>query len=83
VNQGHSQGLAFTAMFVLDNSTQYRPGPPRAPISPTYTDDFNAVKALGRDTGSTRTVDQMALAPFLGGQRQHPLESGSQSDGAC
>jgi len=33
-------------MFVLDNSTQYRPGPPAALTSPTYTDDFNAVKAL-------------------------------------
>jgi PAP2 superfamily len=62
-----SQGLAFTAMFVLDNSTQYRPGPPRALTSPTYTDDFNAVKVLGRDTGSARTVDQTALAPFWDG----------------
>jgi hypothetical protein len=62
-----SQGLAFTAMFVLDNNTQFRPGPPRALTSPIYTDDFNAVKALGRNTGSTRSADQTALAPFWEG----------------
>ena len=62
-----AQPLAFTAMFVLDNNTQFRPGPPRALTSPTYTDDFNAVKARGRNTGSTRTADQTALAPFWEG----------------
>jgi hypothetical protein len=35
--------------------------------SDTYADDFNAVKALGRLTGSTRTEDQTALAPFWEG----------------
>ena len=35
--------------------------------SPRYTDDFNAVKALGRATGSTRTEDQTALALFWEG----------------
>jgi hypothetical protein len=62
-----AQGLAFTAMFVLDNNTQFRPGPPRALTSPVYTDEFNAVKALGRNTGSTRSADQTALAPFWEG----------------
>ena len=62
-----AQGLAFTAMFVLDSNTQFRPGPPRGLTSATYTDDFNAVKALGRKTGSTRTEDQTALAPFWEG----------------
>src|SRR5215475_9148983 len=56
-----SQGLAFTEMFVLDSNTQFRPGPPRALTSPIYTDDFNAVKALGRNEGSTRTDEQTAL----------------------
>jgi hypothetical protein len=32
--------------------------------STTYTDDFNAVKALGRKTLSTRTEDQTSLALF-------------------
>ena len=62
-----AQGLAFTAMFVLVNNAQFDPGPPRGLTSATYTDDFNAVKALGRRTGSTRTADQTALAPFWEG----------------
>jgi hypothetical protein len=62
-----AQGLAFTAMFVLPSGTQFRPGPPRSLDSATYADDFNAVKALGRKTGSTRTADQTALAPFWEG----------------
>jgi hypothetical protein len=62
-----AQGLAFTAMFVLVNNTQFEPGPPRGLTSPTYTADFNAVKALGRKTGSTRTDDQTALALFWDG----------------
>jgi hypothetical protein len=62
-----AQGLAFTAMFVLNNNTQFQPGPPRGLLSETYTDDFNAVKALGRNTGSTRTEEQTALALFWDG----------------
>ena len=54
-------------MFVLVNNTQFDPGPPRGLTSATYADDFNAVKALGRRTGSTRTEDQTALAPFWEG----------------
>ena len=62
-----AQGLAFTSMFALIDNTQFRPGPPRVLTSVAYTDDFNAVKALGRKTGSTRTPDQTALAPFWEG----------------
>jgi hypothetical protein len=62
-----AQGLAFTTMFVLVNNTQFEPGPPRSLTSATYTDDFNAVKALGRKTESTRTEDQTALAVFWEG----------------
>jgi hypothetical protein len=59
-----AQGLAFTSMFILASNTQFRPPPPRALTSPTYTDDFKTVKALGRRSGSTRTADQTALAAF-------------------
>jgi hypothetical protein len=62
-----AQGLAFADPFVLVSNTQFRPGPPRSMTSPRYTDDFNAVKALGRATGSTRTEDQTALAVFWDG----------------
>lgn len=62
-----SQGLAFTETFVLESSTQFRPAPPRGLTGATYADDFNAVKALGRQTGSARTDEQTALAPFWEG----------------
>jgi hypothetical protein len=62
-----AQGLAFTAPFVVASNTQFRPGPPRSFGSATYTEDFNAVEALGRLTGSTRTEAQTALAPFWEG----------------
>jgi hypothetical protein len=62
-----AQALAFTAPFVVESNTQFRPDPPRALAGATYTDDFNAVKALGRRTGSTRTEAQTELAPFWEG----------------
>jgi hypothetical protein len=62
-----AQGLAFTSMFVLASDTQFQPESPRGLAVKTYTDDFNAVKALGRRTGSTRTDDQSALAVFWEG----------------
>jgi len=62
-----AQPLAFTAMFFLDSNTQFRPVAPRGLNTDTYVDDFNTVKALGRDTGSTRTADQTFLAPFWEG----------------
>jgi hypothetical protein len=62
-----AQGLAFTSTFVLTSNSQFRPHPPRALDSVTYAADFNAVKALGRRTDSTRTADQSALAVFWEG----------------
>jgi membrane-associated phospholipid phosphatase len=62
-----AQGLAFTVPFVLVDKSQFQPAPPRVLSSSTYTDDFNAVKSLGRQTGSTRTEDQTALALFWEG----------------
>jgi hypothetical protein len=62
-----AQGLAFTTMFALVSNTQFGPEPPRGLASDTYADDFNAVKALGRKTGSTRTDEQTALAAFWEG----------------
>ena len=62
-----AQGLAFTDPFVLVSNTQFQPEPPRGLSSSTYTEDFNAVRSLGRKTGSLRTDDQTALAPFWEG----------------
>jgi hypothetical protein len=56
--------LAFTDMFVLASATQFQPERPRTLASRTFSDDIDAVKALGRQTGSTRTDDQTALARF-------------------
>jgi hypothetical protein len=62
-----AQALAFTAPFVVESNTHFRPAPPRTFASAAYTEDFNAVKALGRRTGSTRTEAQTELAPFWEG----------------
>jgi membrane-associated phospholipid phosphatase len=62
-----SQPLAFTAPFVLPSTILFQPPPPRGLLTQTYTDDFNAVKVLGKATGSTRTDDQTWLAPFWDG----------------
>jgi hypothetical protein len=61
------QGLSFTAPFVVPSSVYFAPSPPRTLLSSDYADDFEAVKALGRNTGSTRTADQSALAIFWEG----------------
>ena len=53
--------------FVLNDSSQFRPGPPYAVTSKKYTADFNEVKALGGDditTPSARTAEQTEIALF-------------------
>jgi len=53
--------------FVLQHSSQFRPGPPYAVKSRKYTADFNEVKSLGGDdisTPSARTADQTEIALF-------------------
>jgi hypothetical protein len=62
-----AQNLAFTATFVVPSNAQFRPDPPRGLHTAAYTEDFNAVKALGRRTLSTRTADQTSLAFFWEG----------------
>ena len=62
-----AQGLAFTNTFVLESNRQFQPPPPRPLASATWADDFNAVKELGRNSGSTRTGEQTALAFFWDG----------------
>jgi PAP2 superfamily len=53
--------------FVLQDSAQFRPGPPYAVTDKAYTADFNEVKSLGGDgatTPSARTADQTEIALF-------------------
>ncbi len=53
--------------FVLNHSSQFRPGPPYAVDKKKYTADFNEVKSLGGDgmtTPSARTADQTEIALY-------------------
>jgi hypothetical protein len=52
---------------VLQDTTQFRPGPPYEVIEKGYTADFNEIKSLGGDgvaTPSARTADQTEIALF-------------------
>jgi hypothetical protein len=53
--------------FVLEHSSQYRPGPPYKVEDKKYTEDFNEIKTLGGNditTPSARTPDQTEIALF-------------------
>jgi hypothetical protein len=53
--------------FVLQNITQFRPGPPYEVTEKGFAADFNEVKSLGgdgMDTPSARTPDQTEIALF-------------------
>jgi hypothetical protein len=56
--------LQFVRPFGYDDPTRFRPDPPPALDSKTYTMDYNEVKDLGRATGSSRTAEQSATALF-------------------
>ncbi len=62
-----AQPLAYTDPFVVLTNRQFQPPSPRTLLSDTYVSDFNAVKAFGRATESSRTAEQTALAPFWEG----------------
>src|SRR3954463_8210183 len=62
-----AQPLAFTSMFVVPSNELFRPPPPRGLNESSYLTDLSAVKALGAVSGSTRTAEQTALAPFWEG----------------
>ena len=57
--------------FALDHADQFRPGPPPALTSHTYSDDFNEVKSLGIVSGTTATADQMLTGHFWNGAIQN------------
>jgi hypothetical protein len=57
-------GWGEVSPFVLDDSSQFRPGPPYALTSKKYTADFNEVKSLGAKIGSSRTAEQTEIAQF-------------------
>ena len=59
--------LAKLRPLLLDSPSQFRPGPPPALTSATYTEDFNEVKQVGSLTSTVRTPDQTATAVFIAG----------------
>ncbi len=65
--------------LLLDAPNQFRPGPPPAMTSRTYTEDFNEVKAVGSATSTVRTPGQTATAQFIAGSTI-PLVSSSLRD---
>ena len=57
--------------FALERADQFRPGPPPALNSDTYTDDFNQVKSLGIVKGTAATPDQALTGRFWNGAIQN------------
>jgi hypothetical protein len=57
-------GWGDVSPFVLDDSSQFRPGPPYALTSKKYAADLNEVKSLGAKLGSVRTAEQTEIALF-------------------
>jgi len=54
----------FVQPFALRSANQFRPAPPPALTSPTYTASFNEVKSLGLASSATRSADQTQIARF-------------------
>jgi hypothetical protein len=57
--------LSQVRPFTMRSPDQFRPGPPPALTSATYTTEFNEVKAFGAKTGSSRSIDQTQTALFF------------------
>jgi hypothetical protein len=56
--------LQFVTPFGYDDPARFRPKPPPALDSRTYTMDYNEIKDLGRATETSRTPAQSATATF-------------------
>ena len=57
--------------FALARANQFRPGPPPALTSDTYSDGFNEVKALGIVNSTASTADQALTGRFWNGAIQN------------
>ena len=57
--------------FALERANQFRPGPPPALNSNTYSDGFNEVKALGIVNSTASTADQALTGHFWNGAIQN------------
>jgi membrane-associated phospholipid phosphatase len=61
----------FVKPFALLRANQFRPGPPPALTSSTYTTAFDEVMSLGELGSTTRTADQTQIAKFWGAPIQN------------
>ena len=61
----------FVKPFALWTANQFRPKPPPALTSSTYTTAFNEVMSLGALGSTTRTADQTQIAKFWGAPIQN------------
>jgi hypothetical protein len=61
----------FVTPFALRRANQFRPGPPPALTSATYTSAFDEVMSLGELGSTTRTADQIQIAKFSGAPIQN------------
>jgi hypothetical protein len=50
--------------WVMTRGDQFRPGPPPALTSDTWTRDYNEVKAIGGKNSTVRTAEQTSVAKF-------------------
>lgn len=65
-------GQRYARPFVLGRADRLRPGPPPALDSQTYLDALAEVRAVGRDTSTTRTAAQTDVARFW---IQNPIDA--------
>jgi hypothetical protein len=57
--------------FALERASQFRPGPPPALTSDTYSDTFNQIKSLGIANSTTATADEALTGRFWNGAIQN------------
>jgi PAP2 superfamily len=57
--------------FAIKTANQFRPGPPPALVSDTYSDDLNEVQSLGIANSTAATPDQVLTGKFWNGAIQN------------
>lgn len=65
--------------FALEHASQFRPGPPPALTSDTYSDAFNQIKSLGIANSTTATGDEALTGRFWNGAIQNYWNEISQT----
>jgi hypothetical protein len=70
-NQPQFTNWSHVTPFALERASQFRPGPPPALTSDTYSDVFNEVQSLGIAGSTTATPDQALTGRFWNGAIQN------------